>query len=120
MRGSTRWLVVWVALSLPLRRADAAEMTLTLQEALALARERGPAAVAARGRVEEAEGKEAGAGVLLRENPEIDALVGTRRGGGEAATDVEIGVGQSFELGGRRGARMRAARAGAERESADG
>ncbi len=99
--------------------ADAAEVTLTLQEALALARERGSVAIAARGRVEEAKGKEAGAGVLLRENPEIEGLAGTRRASSEATTDFEIGVGQTFELGGRRGARLRAARAGVDGARAD-
>ena len=66
-------LAVAAALLSP-RPTGAAEVTLTLQGALDLARERGPSVLAARGRIEEARGRRAGAAILLRDNPEVDLL----------------------------------------------
>jgi cobalt-zinc-cadmium efflux system outer membrane protein len=81
---------------------------LTLDAALQLARERSPALVAARSRVAEAQARLRGARTL-RDNPSIEAAVG-RRGTPAAPSDVELAVSQTLELGGRRAARIDAAR----------
>jgi cobalt-zinc-cadmium efflux system outer membrane protein len=90
---------------------------LTLDEALALARERAPALAAARARIDEARGRLVGASVLLRENPVLAGAAG-RRSDGNGYVAGEAGLSQSFELGGRRGARIAGARAGVAREVA--
>ncbi|HYH94709.1 TolC family protein, partial [Hyalangium sp.] len=92
---------------------------LTLQETLALARQRAPALLEAAGRVAEAQGPVAGASPLLRDNPTLEAQTGPRTlSTGERGLDVAVGLVQPFELGGKRGARLEAARAGLARETA--
>src|SRR6187455_2127169 len=98
--------------------AGAGEIVVDYQAALRLARERAPEVVAARGRVAEARGRRAGAGTLA--NPELELLAGPRRRGGETTTELEVGLGQTFELGGRRGARAALADAAVAREQAAG
>lgn len=90
---------------------------LSFEEIIALARQRAPAIVAARARIDEARGRLAGAGVLLHENPAVDGAAGVRAGEGDAL-EAEIGVMQHFETGGQRSARISAARAEIEREEA--
>ena len=92
---------------------------LTLDQALATARERAPRLVTARMRVEEARARLAGASVRLRENPVIDAAAGTRSSAEERSREAELGITQTFETGGRRGARIAAANAGVDRVTAD-
>jgi cobalt-zinc-cadmium efflux system outer membrane protein len=92
-----------------------ADPPLTLDRALALARERGPTAHAARLRIEEARGQIAGARPLLGANPTISGGLG-RRLGKDAATEASAFEGhvellQPIELGGQRGARRAAASA---------
>jgi cobalt-zinc-cadmium efflux system outer membrane protein len=85
---------------------------LTLEEALAQARQRAPALLEAAGRVAEAQGRVAGAAPLLRDNPTLEAEAGPRTlEDGSRAPDVAVGLSQPFELGGKRGARRDAARA---------
>jgi cobalt-zinc-cadmium efflux system outer membrane protein len=91
--------------------------SLTLDEALALARERAPTLLAARTRIEEARGRLVGASVLLRENPVLDGAAG-RRSPGTTSFAGEVGLSQTFELGGRRSARLASSRAGVAREVA--
>jgi len=95
---------------------------LTLDQALARARERAPTMLSAKARIDEARGRLAGASVLLRDNPLIETAAGHRRlsegGSRESAADVEVGVSQTFELGGRRQARIAGAAAGVAREIA--
>ena len=99
--------------------ASAKRYKLTLEEAMALARERAPEVLLESARVGEVEARRAGASVLLRENPEVEAAAGRRwSDGGESSTDVEVAVSQMFEVGGKRGARI--ARADAEAASARG
>jgi cobalt-zinc-cadmium efflux system outer membrane protein len=113
------WFVVAaiLATSPPSAARDAAG-ELTLDQALATARERAPALLAARLRVEEARGGLKAASVRLRENPVVDAAAGTRRAAGDS-TEVELGVMQTFETGGQRGARIAAASAAVDRAAAD-
>lgn len=92
--------------------------SLTLPQALEIARRRAPTILAARDRIEEARGRLLGAKVLLRENPVLNFSAGPRRLPESTVTDFEIGASQSFELGGRRRSRITSAQADVERESA--
>lgn len=85
---------------------------LTLEDALALARQRAPALLEAAGRVAEAQGRVAGAAPLLRDNPTLEAAAGPRTlADGSHGPDVTVSLSQPFELGGKRGARRDSARA---------
>jgi len=94
------------------------QSTLTYQQALDIARERAPRVAIARARIDEARGRLTGAQIRYRDNPIIDASVGPRWLDTNVVTDFDIGVGQMYELGGRRGARIDAAEAGVAREIA--
>lgn len=100
-------------------RAGAAQPSeLTLEEALAVARQQAPTVVEARGRVAEAQGPVAGASPWLRDNPTLQTEAGPRtRSGGDQSLDWAVGLSQPVELGGKRGARLESARAGLTRES---
>jgi cobalt-zinc-cadmium efflux system outer membrane protein len=95
---------------------------LTLNQALARARERAPIILSAKARIDEARGRLAGASVLLRDSPLIETAAGHRRlseaGSRDSAADVEVGISQTFELGGRRQARIAGAEAGLVQEIA--
>jgi len=84
---------------------------MTLAEVLTRAREQAPEIVSARLAVEEARGRLLGASIRLQSNPQIDAAVGNRSGPDMRFTDFELGLGQSFEPGARRSARMASANA---------
>ena len=107
------------ALTVGPRLAVAEEITLTLDEALARARQRAPAIMAARAAIDEARGRLTGASVLLRDNPEIEAGAGARVIESGQLLEANLGVRQVFELGGRRAARVASATAGVARESAN-
>jgi len=102
--------------------AGVQENILTLDGALTLARARAPALLSARAQVEEARGRLRSASVLAKENPFLEGAVGRRSperaDPREDSTDLELTLGQNFELGGKRGARIAAARAGLAREIA--
>lgn len=108
-----------VAALLAWPRFSAAEDTLTFDEALARARERAPAIVAARSAIEEARGRLTGASVLLRDNPEVEGGAGARLIQNGDLLEANLGVRQVFELGGQRGARMAGATAAVAREGAN-
>jgi cobalt-zinc-cadmium efflux system outer membrane protein len=92
---------------------------LTLEEALALARQRAPALLEAAGRVAEARGPVAGASPLLHDNPTLELEAGPRTlATGERAPQVVVGLSQPIKLGGKRGSRRDAAHAGLARETA--
>ena len=95
--------------------AFAEDQVLTVEEALARARAQAPAIVSARARVEEARARVRGAS-LLRDNPVLDGAVGRRDDGLPA--NLDVGLTQTFELGGKRGARVAAANAALAREIA--
>ena len=84
---------------------------LTLQEALALARERAPVVLAARARIEEARGRLMGASVRLRGNPVFEGNAGVRTNDGEDSTELELGLTQGLGAVGRRDARIAGAEA---------
>jgi cobalt-zinc-cadmium efflux system outer membrane protein len=95
--------------------ASAGDEPLTLGAALQRARAHAPALVAARFRVDEARARLDGARAL-RDEPTLEAALGRRRHG--PSPDLELGLSQTFELGGRRSGRIRAAEAAGEREAA--
>jgi cobalt-zinc-cadmium efflux system outer membrane protein len=95
-----------------------AQIPLTFQQALTMARERAPRVAVARARIDEARGRLAGAAVRFRDNPVIDASAGPRWLETGNVTDYEFGLSQTFELGKRRDARIAGAEAGIARETA--
>lgn len=96
--------------------AWADEGVLTLEAALARARQQSPVVLSARARIEEARGRLRGASAL-RDNPVLESAAGRRAVSG-APVDLELGLSQTFELGGRRGARIAGAQAGVMRAMA--
>jgi cobalt-zinc-cadmium efflux system outer membrane protein len=98
--------------------AGAQSLTLTLDEALARAREQAPFVLVARARIEEARGRLAGARIRYLDNPTVDISAGPRSIDGTTLTDFDLGVSQLFETGGQRAARMAGAEAAIRRETA--
>src|SRR2546421_306868 len=84
---------------------------LTLDQTLERARRRAPLILAAQDRIEEARGRLLGARVLLRDNPVLELSGGPRYRSGSDLIDAEVGLSQSFELGGRRRSQIAAAEA---------
>ena len=95
-----------------------AQQPLTLEQALDRARKRAPQVLASQDRIDEARGRLIGASILLQENPAVASSVGPRYSPNGNTTDYDFSLSQSFELGGRRAARIAGARAGIERETA--
>jgi cobalt-zinc-cadmium efflux system outer membrane protein len=97
--------------------ARAQEGVLTLDGALQRAREQAVPVVSGRFRIEEARARAHGAR-LLRDNPVLESAVGDRSGGSSSSTDLELGLSQTFELGGRRDGRIAVADAAVALETA--
>jgi cobalt-zinc-cadmium efflux system outer membrane protein len=98
-------------------QTSAATEALTLERALAMARERGPRILSAGARIEEARGRLTGASILLRENPVLEGGAGRRYSDQGDTLEAAAGIHQDFELGGQRRARIAGAEAGVERAS---
>lgn len=101
---------------------DTLPAEMTLADAYRRAREAAGAIRAGEARVDEARGRLIAARAL-RDNPSLDAALGRRRPSGgtldqPSRTDVELGIEQTFELGGKRAGRVRVATAAVEREVA--
>ena len=114
--------VAWCTLALTVALLSSpgvaeAQVPLTLSEALARARERAPQIVSARLAIEESRARLAGAS-HLQSNPDLDAGIGSRQGSGSRSTDIDVGIGQSFEPGRRRASRRDMAAAGIEQSIA--
>ena len=118
MRTGTRAVAVCAVVCLHAGVAAAQTRVMTLAEVLARARAQSPQIVSARLALEEARGRLAGASVRFQANPQIDAAVGNRNGPDTRFTDFELGVGQTFEPGARRSARMAGANAAISQSSA--
>ena len=123
----TRWsscglfLACSIAVAQPAAAGQAEEprsYDLTLKQALDVARSRAPSIRAARLRSAEAHGQLLGASRALRSNPTLDVGGGVRMGPSGVGPEIDIGVGQVFELGGQRAARIDAASAGIDHASA--
>ena len=119
MRMGTRTVAVCAVVSLHAGMVAAQGRSMTLEEVLARAREQAPQIVSARLAVEEARGRLLGASVRLQSNPQIDAAVGNRHGTDSRFTDFQLGLGQSFEPGARRSARIDGANAAIAQSSAN-
>jgi outer membrane protein, heavy metal efflux system len=109
-------VLVFSAFAVPLLLGQ--NQALTYEQALDRARRRAPLILAAQDRIGEARGRLLGAKILLRENPLLELSAGPRYREGSDLIDAEIGISQSFELGGRRGSRIAAAQADVDREAA--
>ncbi|MET0619611.1 MAG: TolC family protein [Thermoanaerobaculia bacterium] len=88
----------------------AAQEALTLQRALSLARERAPAVLSARARIDEARARLSTASLIR--NPEVEAAAGGAISGEPRSAKVDAGFLQDVELGGRRSSRIAVAQAG--------
>ena len=89
----------------------------TYEQALALAREQGPALALARAESVAAE-HQVDAARVWRTNPQIRAAAGPRFGADQTQVDVQVRAQQWLELGGQRGHRVEAARAELEASEA--
>jgi cobalt-zinc-cadmium efflux system outer membrane protein len=89
----------------------AAAGAMTLDEALRIARETGPAVLSARARTEEARAKLAGATRLIAFNPEIEVEGGNRSGPAGDSEELAAHFVQPLDIGPRRSARMAAGHA---------
>jgi outer membrane protein, heavy metal efflux system len=107
--------VLATALAVGLPSHAAAADGLTLEAALARARERSLDVLAARRRVAEAEAR-LQARPALRDNPALEGALGVRDA---VPDDFEVGISQTFELGGRGGSRRDIERAGLARGQAE-
>jgi cobalt-zinc-cadmium efflux system outer membrane protein len=99
--------------------AIAQTRALTLADVLARAREQAPQIVSARLALEEARSLLLGASLRFQTNPEIDGGLGNRNGPDARFTDFELGIGQRFEPGARRDARVAGANAAIAQSSAN-
>jgi cobalt-zinc-cadmium efflux system outer membrane protein len=108
----------WAALCLCAFPGWGQEKVLTIEEALALARERAASAVLATGRIEEARARQAQAGRRFQENPTAEINGGYRRAE-EDFFDFEAAVTQELDAGRKRSARRAAAEAGVDRAEAE-
>jgi cobalt-zinc-cadmium efflux system outer membrane protein len=95
------------------------ERSLTLEEALRLARERGAPVALARGRLEEARARQAQAGRRFQENPVLEVDGGYRSADEGDFFDFEASVGQDLPSGARRAARQAGAGAAVDRAQAE-
>jgi cobalt-zinc-cadmium efflux system outer membrane protein len=119
-----RWLWPWAALwlvslcAVPSWSQQKATKVLTLEEALALARERGRTVILAKGRIEEARARQAQAGRRFQENPVLEVNGGYRRAG-DGFFDFEAAVTQGLYAGWRRSARLAGAQGALDRGEAE-
>jgi outer membrane protein, heavy metal efflux system len=113
-----RWMWPWAAWLLYALPGLGQERVLTIDEALALARERAADVTLARGRVEEARARQAQAGRRFQENPELEVNGGYRRAG-DGYFDFDAALSQSLYDGRRRTARLAGAQAALDRTEAE-
>ena len=111
-------VMVWAAICVHAGVAGAQSRTMTLAEVLARARDQAPGIASARLAVDEARGRLAGASVRFQNNPELQASVGIREGPDRRFTEFDLGLGQRFEPGARKSARVAGAEATIARSTA--
>lgn len=116
MRTRLAW--PWAVLFLWALPAVCQERVLTLDDALALARERGADVVLARGRVEEARARQLQAGRRFQEDPVLEVNGGYRRAEDDYL-DFDAAVSQDLYAGSRRTARLTGTRAALDRAEAE-
>lgn len=108
----------WAALCLLALPGFGQERVLTIDEALALARERAAGVVLAQGRIEEARARQLQAGRRFQENPTAEVNGGYRRADDDFF-DFEAVVTQGLYAGRRREARLAGTQAALDRAEAD-
>lgn len=113
-----RFVWPWATLFLCALPALGQARVLTLDEALALAREQGASVVLARGRVEEARARQTQAGRRFQENPALEVNGGYRRAE-DNFLDFEAAVSQDLYAGRQRTARLAGTQAALERAEAE-
>jgi cobalt-zinc-cadmium efflux system outer membrane protein len=116
--GCARWLLAAGSIAVFSCAAYAQEASMTLDQALARARQRAPRILAAQDQIREARGRLVGASVLLQENSVVEATAGPRYSTSGDTTDYDVSIAQPLELGGRRRARIAGAQADVDRETA--
>jgi outer membrane protein, heavy metal efflux system len=119
MRFGIFAVTLCAAWSLSTGVAGAQNRPLMLPDVLARAREQAPRIAGARLTLGEAQGRLVGASLRLQANPQLDAAIGSRRSGDHRSTDLELGLGQTFEPAARRSARIAAANAAIAQGSAN-
>jgi cobalt-zinc-cadmium efflux system outer membrane protein len=100
-----RWVWPWAALCLFAFPGFGQERVLTIDEALALARERAASVVLAKGRMEEARARQVQAGRRFQENPAVEVNGGFRHAEDDFL-DFEAAVTQDLYAGRQRAARL--------------
>lgn len=113
-----RWVWPWAVLCLYALPGLGQERVLTIDEALALARERAADVALARGRVEEARARQTQAGRRFQENPELE-VNGGYRSADDDYFDFDAALSQSLYAGRRRAARLAGAQAALDRAEAE-
>jgi cobalt-zinc-cadmium efflux system outer membrane protein len=113
-----RWVWPWAALCLCAFPGFGQERVLTIDEALALARERAASVVLAQGRTEEARVRQAQAGRRFQENPEVEVNGGYRRAEDDFL-DFEAAVTQNLYPGRQRAARLAGTQSALDRAEAE-
>lgn len=112
MRSELRGLplcIIALWLSAPPKAARAAE--LGLDDAVRLALEQNVEVRLARSEVEVATARQAGASLLLQNNPELSASAGQRSRRGDRTPDYTVSIAQPIEIAGQRASRMERATA---------
>lgn len=109
MRIEFRAAALCAAVCLSTVIGSAQAVSLTLADVLSRAREQAPRIEVARLGVAETRGRLIGAARRFQTNPEVDVGIGNRAGSEGRTTDVQVGIGQSFEPGSRRTARREGA-----------
>ena len=92
--SSARWLLAAGSIAVFSYAAYAQETSMTLDQALARARQRAPRTLAAQDQIREARGRLAGASVFLQENPVVEATAGPRYSTGGDTTDYDVSIAQ--------------------------
>jgi cobalt-zinc-cadmium efflux system outer membrane protein len=111
MRIGPGVLAVCAAVCFHAADATAQRRTLTLADVIARARDQAPQIVSALLAVDETRARLIGASLRQQANPALDVAVGNRNGPDSRFTDFELGIGQAFEPGGRKTARIASANA---------
>src|SRR5215203_1175384 len=116
-----RWVWPWAALLLFPLPSLGQEPGLTIDEALAIAREQAPDVVLAKGRIAEAQARQTQAGRRFQENPALEVNGGYRRDrrAEDDHLDFEAAISQGLYGRERRSARMAGAQAALERTEAE-
>lgn len=117
-----RWMWPWAALCLYALPGFGQERVLTIDEALALARDRAASVVLAQGRTAEARARQDQAGRRFQENPTVEVNGGYRRAGQaekDDFLDFEAAVTQDLSAGRQRTARLAGTQAALDRAEAE-